>query len=208
MANQDDRGDLRNAGDATGAIVVMQCPAGRWWLCALLGVVMIAAGVFVLFHVMAGSIVSAIFFGAALAVAGAFQIVHGFSSRDWGGVALSIAVGILILIAGAILMASPLATSLGLTLAFAATAIVAGGVRLMMAWRHWGDYGPVLVASGLVGILTGAVVLLGFPWSGLVVPGLLLGIDLIIHGGWWLALGAWVRRPAAGATGSMASVAR
>lgn len=206
MANETDSGILRSGG--TPDVAMMQCPAGRWWLCAMLGVVMIAAGIFVLFDVVAGSIVSAVFFGAALFVAGAFQVVHGFSSRDWSSVALSVAVGVLILIAGALLLANPLATSLGLTLAFAAAAIVAGGVRLAMAWRHWSDYGPVLVASGLLGIATGIVVLLGFPWSGLIVPGLLLAIDLIVHGGWWLMLGALVRRPPAGTAGTMAAATR
>jgi uncharacterized membrane protein HdeD (DUF308 family) len=39
------------------------------------------------------------------------------------------------------------------------------------------------------------VLLVGFPWSGLVVPGILVGIDMTVHGTWWLALGLFVRRP-------------
>jgi len=34
-----------------------------------------------------------------------------------------------------------------------------------------------------------------FPRSGLVVPGILFGFDMTIHGAWWLALGLFVHRP-------------
>ena len=63
--------------------------------------------------------------------------------------------------------------------------------------------GWILLGSGLLGIITGIVLYVGFPWTGLVVPGLLLGIDMIFHGAWWMALGFMVRRPNAG-TGHMA----
>jgi uncharacterized membrane protein HdeD (DUF308 family) len=108
---------------------------------------------------------------------------------------LSLIVGLLFVLGGAMLMLNPLATSLGLTLGVAALLFASGVVRAVLAVRHWRDYGGLLLASGLLGIITGIVLLVGFPWSGLLVPGILLGIDLIIHGTWWLALGIFVRRP-------------
>ena len=181
--------------DRAVPLPIIECPAGKWWFCALLGVVLLAAGVFVFFNVVLASVISAVFFGAAMSVAGAFQIVHAFSSRGWGGFAWSMAVGLLFLLGGFLLMANPLAASFGLTLAFAVLLLAAGGVRLVLAFRYWQDYGWMLLASAIMGILTGVIVLLGFPWSGLIVPGLLLGIDLVFHGLWWLVLGMWVRRP-------------
>lgn len=174
---------------------LLACPAGRWWACALLGLVLIALSVFILFNAVAASIVSAIFFGAAIAVGGLFQIVHAFSARGWGSLALSLLVGVLFVVGGAMLMLNPLAASLGLTLGIAAMMLASGVVRIVMAFRHWRDFGWVLLASGLVGVATGVVLFLGFPWSGLVVPGILLGIDVLFHGVWWLTLGALVRRP-------------
>jgi len=41
----------------------------------------------------------------------------------------------------------------------------------------------------------GVVLILGFPFSGLVLPGMLLGIDLLFNGTWWLMLAFFVRRP-------------
>src|ERR1700682_6164662 len=95
---------------------------------------------FVFGHLIAASIVSAIFFGAALTVGGAFQIVHAFWER-WGGFALSLIVGVLYLIGGLWLMANPLATSAALTLFIAAVLVVSGILRLVLAYRLGGARG-------------------------------------------------------------------
>lgn len=174
---------------------IPECPTGRWWVCALLGAVMLAGGIFVLFNVVAASLVTALFFAAALIVSGGFQIAHSFAARGWKSVTLSLVIGILFVAVGVLLATDPLATSLGLTLAIAAMMLVSGVVRLVLAFRHWNDFGWLLLASGLLGIALGVVLFLGFPWSGLVVPGMLLGIDLLFNGTWWLMLGFFVRRP-------------
>ena len=93
------------------------------------------------------------------------------------------------------LAVNPLATSLGLTLAIAALFLAGGALRLWLAARHWHDHGWLLTVSGLLSLALGVVLILGFPWSGLVVPGILLGVDLIFQGSWWLTVGLWVRRP-------------
>jgi uncharacterized membrane protein HdeD (DUF308 family) len=176
-------------------VAVPQCPAGRWWLCALLGLILLAGGVFVFWNAVAASIVAALFFAAALAVGGIVQIVHAFFTRGWGSFGLSLIIGLLLVGAGLLLASEPLATSLGLTLGIAALLLISGGLRLWLAMCHWHEHGWILTVSGLLGVALGVVLILGFPWSGLVVPGVLLGVDLIFHGAWWLALGLFVRRP-------------
>ena len=173
----------------------LHCPTGRWWLCALLGLVLLAGGVFLLWNVVAASLVTALFFAAALTVGGIFQIIHAFSARGWGSFALSLIIGLLLVAAGLLLAVNPLATSLGLTLAIAALFLAGGALRLWLAARHWHDHGWLLTISGLLSLALGVVLILGFPWSGLVVPGILLGVDLIFQGSWWLTVGLWVRRP-------------
>jgi uncharacterized membrane protein HdeD (DUF308 family) len=177
---------------------IPECPTGRWWVCALLGVVMLAGGVFVLFNIVAASLATALFFAAALIVSGGFQIAHSFAARGWKSVTLSLVVGILFVAGGALLATNPLATSLGLTLGIAAMMLASGVVRLVLAFRHWNDFGWLLLGSGLLGIALGVVLILGFPFSGLVLPGMLLGIDLLLNGTWWLVLGYFVRRPREG----------
>jgi uncharacterized membrane protein HdeD (DUF308 family) len=159
---------------------------------------MLIGGVWVLFNIVAASLATALFFAAVLIVAGGFQIAHSFAARGWKSVTLSLLVGILFVAGGVLMATNPLATSLGLTLGIAAMMLAAGAVRLVLAFRHWKDFGWLLLASGLIGIALGVVLILGFPWSGLVLPGMLLGIDLLLNGTWWLMLGFFVRRPREG----------
>jgi uncharacterized membrane protein HdeD (DUF308 family) len=162
----------------------------RWWIYTLLGLVFLAMGVFVLGHVVAASIVSAIFFGAALTVSGAFQTVHAFWERGWAGFLLSLLIGLFYLAGGLFLLADPIAASAALTLVIAVMLMVSGVFRLILAFRlrpmsHW-----MLGLSGVIAILTGVLILAGWPVSGLLVLGLFLGIDLLLFGFWWLILSA------------------
>jgi len=50
------------------------------------------------------------------------------------------------------------------------------------------------VLSGAVAILAGGVILSGWPASGLWVLGLILGIDLVVHGVWWIVFAFVLRR--------------
>jgi len=180
-------------------IAVPECPTGRWWVCALLGVAMIAGSVFILYNVVAASLATALFFAAAMIVAGVFEIAHSFAAKGWRSVTLSLIIGVLFVIGGGLMATNPLATSLGLTLAISAMMLASGAVRLVVAFRHWQDFGWILLISGLISIALAAVLIMGFPWSGLVVPGLMIGIDLMFSGVWWLMLALFVRRPREGA---------
>lgn len=175
--------------------IVLGCRPGRWWICVLLGLIQFAGGVFVLWNVVAATIVTAIFFAAALVIVGAFQIVHAFYARGWGGFAVSLTIAFLYIAAGMVLITDPLATSFALTIVIAEAFLVSGVMRLWIAFLQWSDYGLILAASGIMGVVFAGVLMLGFPWSVLVVPGLLIGIDLIFHGTWWLVAGLTVRRP-------------
>jgi uncharacterized membrane protein HdeD (DUF308 family) len=147
----------------------------------------------VLQNATAATVVSAIVFGLALLCAGLAEIVQSFSAPHWGGVLWRLIVGALYAIGGGALVADPLAASSVLTLAFATALIASGAVRLFLAVRHWHRLGWLLFASGAVGVLGGLVILLKWPLSGLWVLGLVVGIDLILHGIWWIA-SSWTAR--------------
>src|SRR5262245_37993572 len=165
----------------------------NWWQSALLGAVLIIAGLLVLRDATAATVVSAIVFGLALLCAGLAEIVQAFGSPHWSGVIWRLLVGALYAIGGGTLLADPLAASSVLTLAFAAALIASGAVRLFLAVQHWQRLGGLLFTSGIIGILAGLVILLKWPLSGLWVLGLAVGIDLILHGIWWIA-SSWTAR--------------
>ena len=98
------------------------------------------------------------------------------------------------MIAGAILVADPLTASVVMTLVFAGVLIASGIVRFALAFKYWQRAGWLLLSSGIIGVLAGLIVLAKWPISGLWVFGLVVGVDLLVHGVWWVVSG-WMARP-------------
>jgi uncharacterized membrane protein HdeD (DUF308 family) len=58
--------------------------AARWGWFVALGVVMVIAGGFALGDTVLVTLVSVLFIGAALLIAGIFQVIHAFANKGWG----------------------------------------------------------------------------------------------------------------------------
>jgi uncharacterized membrane protein HdeD (DUF308 family) len=155
---------------------------------------MIVAGFLVLGDVVLVTVISTIFIGIMSIVAGAFEIIHAFWTKGWGGFFWQVLLGIFYVAFGAVLVSQPVASALILTYVLGLLLLISGFVRILLAFAHWRDAGWVMLLSGLFGVLAGLVILTGFPMTGLWVLGFLLGVDLISHGIAWLTY-AW--RPAA-----------
>ena len=164
------------------------------WICILLGLVMIAAGFLVLGDVMLVTVISTIFIGWVSIAAGAFEVVHAFWTKGWGGFVWQVLLGILYIAFGAVLVSQPVASALILTYVLGLLLLISGIVRILLGFGHWREAGWIMLLSGLFGVLAGLVILTRFPMTGLWVLGFLLGVDLISHGIAWLVY-AW--RPAA-----------
>jgi uncharacterized membrane protein HdeD (DUF308 family) len=167
--------------------------AHHWWWFALLGIVLIAGGTFMLGNLTAATIVSTIFIGAAALVLGAFQIVKAFNTSGWGGALMSGALGALYVLAGVVLWWNPIAGAISLTLVLAAMLVASGLVRLWLAYEHWHVMGGLLTLSGVIAILAGLVIFSGWPSTGLWVLGLCLAIDVLFQGFAWLMFGFALR---------------
>jgi uncharacterized membrane protein HdeD (DUF308 family) len=165
-----------------------------WWGAILLGVVFIVAGIFVLGNLALATAISTMVLGIALLIAGGAEIIQSFSAPHWRGFFLRILMGALYVIAGLMLVADPLGASIVLTLMFAIAWIASGVVRLFQSYLYWEWSGWLLLLSGVVGIVAGLIVLSKWPVSGLWVLGLLVGIDLLVHGVWWISLGFQLRQ--------------
>lgn len=172
------------------SIGVGRLPAPPFWISVLLGVVMIAAGILVLGDIMLVTLISTIFIGWVSIFTGGFEVVHAFWTKGWGGFVWQILLGILYIAFGAVLISQPVVSALILTYMLGLVLVVSGVVRILLGVTHWRNAGWILLLSGVFGVLAGAVILTGFPASGLWVLGLLLGVDLISHGVGWLAY-AW-----------------
>jgi uncharacterized membrane protein HdeD (DUF308 family) len=160
------------------------------WVRVLLGIVMIVAGLVVLGDVALATLVSTVVIAAFAIVAGAFEIIHAFWTKGWGGFLWQILLGVLYVAFGVILWSQPVAGALVITYVLGLLLVASGLVRMLLSFRYWQEAGWIMLLSGIFGVLAGAIIIAGWPMSGLWVLGLLLGIDLLSHGMAWL-LYAW-----------------
>ncbi|MBN8292625.1 DUF308 domain-containing protein [Rhodobacter sp. NTK016B] len=164
-------------------------------LLILLGIVMMVGGGLALANPFAASIAVTTLVGAFFLLAGALQLwVAAFDAnhphRVWTGI-----VGLLGLLAGVVLIADPLAGVVSLTLLVGIVFLITGAVRLSMAWRlretplFW-----VLLLSGAASVLIGFLVVGNIAAAATAFLGLLLGIQLLADGVGLVALGLTSRR--------------
>ena len=78
----------------------------RGWFMAL-GILLIVAGSLAIIYDVAATILSVLFFGWLLIIAGAVEAVQAFWQPRWGGLFLHLVVGILALVVGFDLVSSP-----------------------------------------------------------------------------------------------------
>jgi uncharacterized membrane protein HdeD (DUF308 family) len=177
--------------DNSSPIGATDLRAPPFWICVLLGLVMIGAGILVLGDIMLVTLISTIFIGWVAIIAGAFEIVHAFWTKGWGGFVWQVLLGILYVAFGIVLVGQPVASALILTYVLGLVLLISGFVRILLGISHWRQAGWIMLLSGIFGVLAGLVILTGFPMTGLWVLGFLLGVDLISHGIGWLAY-AWL----------------
>ncbi|MBN8905500.1 MAG: HdeD family acid-resistance protein [Alphaproteobacteria bacterium] len=180
-------------------------PAGarhRWGWFVVLGVLLIAIGIFAWIEVVTATIAGVIVLGAALLVGGIFQIIHAFAVRAWSGFFLHVLMGIVYVIGGLLLMNDPLPGAIVVTLFVAICLVVAGIFRMVLAVRHRELTGWwLMLFSGLITLLIGLLIYASLPWSSLWVIGTLIAVELVIHGITWIQFGLMLRRmPQVGAT--------
>jgi uncharacterized membrane protein HdeD (DUF308 family) len=181
--------------DSTSGIETPTAPS--LWVCALLGIVMIAGGTLALGDVAFATIISAKLVGLTAAAVGAFEIIHALWTKGWGGFLWQTLLGILYLAFGLILFTQPASGALVLTYVLGTVLLASGLIRCLLSLAYWQQNGWMMLISGLFGLLTGGLILRDFPTVGIWALGLLLGVDLISHGLAWLLYAVRsVQRPA------------
>ncbi|MCA1539814.1 HdeD family acid-resistance protein [Bradyrhizobium sp. NBAIM32] len=156
------------------------------WACALLGIVLIAAGLLALGDLAFATIISVKFIGLTAIAAGAFEIAHAFWTKGWGSFLWRIILGALYLAFGLILLTQPVSGALILTYFLGALLFASGVVRCVLSFAYWRQNGWMMLISGVFAIVAGVLILFGFPDISVWALGFLLGVDLISHGLAWL----------------------
>jgi len=166
----------------------------KWGWFVALGIGMILAGLFALGDTVLVTLVSVIFIGAAMLVAGVFQIVHAFAIKQWGAFLFALLCGALYIAGGLLIMREPVQGSIVITIFLLAVLSVAGILRIVMALRHREIKGWwLLLLTGIVSVGLAVLLYLSLPWSSLWLLGTIIAIELIFHGVGWITLGFALR---------------
>ncbi|MCX2560221.1 HdeD family acid-resistance protein [Acetobacter farinalis] len=169
----------------------------QWALFVALGVALIVLGFIACVDAISVTLVSTIFIGVLMIIAGAMQCAHGFAVRDWGGFLFSLLFGLLYIAAGAMIIEEPITGSVIITLFVAACFVVVGIMRCILAIQYRSLPGWSLVlAGGVISLAVGLCLYWTLPWSGLWLIGTFVGIELIASGFGWLQFGLALRQPA------------
>jgi uncharacterized membrane protein HdeD (DUF308 family) len=161
---------------------------GKWGWFVALGIGELILGGVASANLMAANLASVLVIGAAMVVAGIFQIIHAFSARGLRGFLFWQIAGIVYAAAGAIILYDPVLASLTLSLT-AGVFLVAAGV--MRAWAGFHARPAAgwrwIVAAGVLTFCVGVMLVAAWPSIGLWLLGAMLVVDLIFQG-WGLIM--------------------
>jgi uncharacterized membrane protein HdeD (DUF308 family) len=170
----------------------------KYWIwLLLLGVLLVVCGTACIVFpalTMVTSFAAMVVLGICLMVAGVATVVGSFWAGKWSGFMVSLLIGILYVVVGFMITNRPAESSVLFTLFLAAFFILAGLFRsvsaLVVKYPLWGWS----LLNGLVTLLLGIIIYRHFPESGLWVIGLLVGIEMLLHGWCDIMLALAVRK--------------
>jgi uncharacterized membrane protein HdeD (DUF308 family) len=185
---------MSNASMMMGAVDDVRKHSG-WFL--FLGIVFIIGGVAALAMPLIASISVALLVGWSLIFVGAVQIFQAWSIRTWGGFIWQMVMGLVVLVGGIAMIINPIVAAITLTLLLGVIFTAKGIMQIMLGLRFrphsgWGW----IVAAGVLAIVVALMILFSWPFSGLWVPGTLVGISLIFSGWSYVAVALAARRTA------------
>ncbi len=168
-----------------------------WFL--FLGIVMMLVGFGALLFPFLATLAGTLTLGVLLLVAGLFGMIHAFRVRPWKGFWLGLLTSFLTLVIGVLLLGFPMEGIMTVTLLITALFLVSGVFRTILAFQlkphdSWGW----ILASGILALLLGILVITQLPEAALWFIGILVGVDFLFSGWWLLTLAMSTRKQEAG----------
>jgi uncharacterized membrane protein HdeD (DUF308 family) len=157
----------------------------HWALFLIEGVVLVLLGVLAIAIPPLATLAVTILLGWLLLISGGVGLVTTILARRAPGFGWSLLSALVGIVAGLILLASPISGSVSLTLVLIAFFLIEGVASIMYAIEHrrglsarWGW----LLVSGIVDVILAFIVFAGLPGTALWAPGLLVGINMVLGG--------------------------
>ena len=173
-------------------------PSWGWILS--LGILFILMGFIGLVMSIGFTIVSIIFFGVLLIVAGISHIIYVFKYKNIKESLWQALIAFLYVLGGCLIIYDPLLGSLLITAFLAGAFVVIGITRIVMAFAFKATAGSGaggtrvwLFLAGLAGIILGFILLAQWPMSALWFIGLWIAIELLMTGWYYIILALALR---------------
>ena len=167
----------------------------NWGWLLVLGILFVILGTVGLGMMVSVTIMSMYFIAVLLFIAGFAQIADSFKCLHWHGMLWHVVIGILYLIAGALVSYDPLLASTLIT-AFLAWSFIFMGIARAILWfrLHKSPGTSWFILSALASIVLGVILLCKWPMSGMWFIGLIIAIELIIAGWTYILLAFAIKK--------------
>ncbi|HLQ24833.1 MAG TPA: HdeD family acid-resistance protein [Acidiferrobacterales bacterium] len=159
-----------------------------------LGIFLLLLGVLAVSASFIATLATVVVFGILLLAGSAVQFMNASLGKGRSNFILQLAAGIFYLVAGLLMIISPVEAALGLTLMLIALFFVSGLLRMITAVRERFSGWGWMFFLGVINLVMGGLLWYGWPWSGLWFIGFLVGVEMIFGGVFWLTLGSALRR--------------
>lgn len=166
---------------------------GEWVWFLVLGIALIVLGTIAIGASVLATFATMVLIGVLLILAGIAQGLGAFWSRGWAGFFLGLLIGIFYLVLGLLFVRDPGNAALAMTLLLAVFLMVSGIFRIIASLSlrlpHW----EWMLVGGAINLLLGILIWAQWPFSGLWVIGLFVGIELIFNGWTWVMIALALR---------------
>jgi len=153
-----------------------------WGWFMFLGIALTILGITCILFDVTATFATVLVFGWLLLISGVIQLIHSFRTGTWSGFFLYLLSALLRGVTGYLLVRHPLIGAEGLTLVLGSFFIVGGLFRAIGSGMARLPYWGWAVASGILSVILGVIVLWQAPITGLWFIGIAVGIDMIFDG--------------------------
>ncbi|WP_299046405.1 DUF308 domain-containing protein [uncultured Tateyamaria sp.] len=158
------------------------------WLLGLVGIVTVVAGVIALAMPFLASLTAALIAGWVLIACGVVGLVTAVRRSAGWSLAASFVLSLVSILAGVMTLVLPGAGLLALTTLLIAYFAASGILRIYYGAGALQDGGGWMLAAGLLSLVLAVLLFFGLPFSAAWVPGVMLGVDLVLLGALQIAL--------------------
>lgn len=152
-----------------------------------LGIGLLAFGFLAILYAYTATVLSVIYFGVSVITLGCFEAVKAFKLSHWSSRLLHAVLSIMYIGGGIFVALNPAVNAVTLTLLLATFFMVSGALRIGTALYYNVPHKGWFIFNGITTFILGFCIWYEWPFSGLWVIGMLLGIEAMATG-WTLVM--------------------